>query len=63
MQTVTHSMSMTDPPISLQNHENVPRLTYIQDIIHPLQNSETKFPPVNDHCVKMVLFSLYLEIL
>lgn len=56
-------MSMIDPPISLQNHENVPRLTYIQDMIHPLQNSETRFPPVNDHGVKMVLFSLYLGIL
>lgn len=43
---------MIDPPITLQNQENLPRLTYIQDVIHPLQNSETKFPPVNGHDIK-----------
>ena len=40
-------MAKLDPPISLQKSENDLRLTYIQDVILPLPDYETNFPPVN----------------
>ena len=48
-------MAKLDPPISLQKSENGLRLTYIQDVILPLPDYETNFPPVNT--IKYVIIS------
>lgn len=40
-------MAKLDPPVALADPQNVLRLTYIQDVITPLPEYETGFPPVN----------------
>ena len=48
-------MAKLDPPISLHESENLLRLTYIQDVIFPLPEYDTNFPPVNN--IRYVLVS------
>ena len=48
-------MAQLDPPISLHVTENLLRLAYIQDVILPLPEYETNFPPVNN--IRFVIIS------
>ena len=51
VQTVTSQMPKLDPPITLKDQRNELRLSYIQNVITPLPEYETKFSPV---CEKKV---------